>query len=225
LLHPALSAGEKLSESGASDVRELCNTLLSAYLIQLLDTGLLHADPHPGNLIRTNDGKICVLDFGLMTEVTPEQRIALVEYIAHLTIQVSLLGGADEKGSGFSTSVHIGCSSVPFLIFVLHALWLSDLCAAVFPRYGSFLPLQDWENVARDLQTLGFIPADAGDPVAMGMAEPLGKILVQLSGGGGATKLNIDAGEATARWLLWEVWQMCRRRCLASWQRSACLVS
>jgi hypothetical protein len=34
-------------------VRELCNTLLSAYLIQLLDTGLLHADPHPGNLIRT----------------------------------------------------------------------------------------------------------------------------------------------------------------------------
>lgn len=46
-------AGEKLSESRAADVRELCNTLLSAYLIQLLDTGLLHADPHPGNLIRT----------------------------------------------------------------------------------------------------------------------------------------------------------------------------
>ncbi len=34
-----------------------------------------------------------------------------------------------------------------------------------------------------------------GDPVAMGMAAPLGNILVQLSGGGGATKLNIDAGE------------------------------
>lgn len=84
--------GEKLSESRASDVRELCNTLLSAYLIQLLDTGLLHADPHPGNLIRTNDGKICVLDFGLMTEVTPEQRIALVEYIAHLTTQVGATG-------------------------------------------------------------------------------------------------------------------------------------
>lgn len=88
LLICLLCAGEKLSESRASDVRELCNTLLSAYLIQLLDTGLLHADPHPGNLIRTNDGKICVLDFGLMTEVTPEQRIALVEYIAHLSIKV-----------------------------------------------------------------------------------------------------------------------------------------
>lgn len=56
--------GEKLSESNAADVRQLCTTLLNAYLIQLLDSGLLHADPHPGNLIRTPDGRICILDFG-----------------------------------------------------------------------------------------------------------------------------------------------------------------
>jgi aarF domain-containing kinase len=73
-------------------VRELCNTLLNAYLIQLLDTGFLHADPHPGNLIRTPEGKICVLDFGLVTQVTAEQRIALVEYIAHLVTQVGFGG-------------------------------------------------------------------------------------------------------------------------------------
>jgi hypothetical protein len=54
---------------------------------QLLETGLLHADPHPGNLLRTADGKICILDFGLMTEVEPERRLALVEYIAHLSVQ------------------------------------------------------------------------------------------------------------------------------------------
>jgi aarF domain-containing kinase len=58
--------GEKLSESNANDVRQLCTTLLNAYLIQLLDTGLLHADPHPGNLIRTPDGKICILDYGVL---------------------------------------------------------------------------------------------------------------------------------------------------------------
>lgn len=51
-------------------MRELCTTLLNCYLIQLLETGFLHADPHPGNLIRTPDGKICILDFGLMTEVS-----------------------------------------------------------------------------------------------------------------------------------------------------------
>lgn len=51
-------------------MRELCTTLLNCYLIQLLETGFLHADPHPGNLIRTPDGQICILDFGLMTEVS-----------------------------------------------------------------------------------------------------------------------------------------------------------
>lgn len=61
--------GERLADSKSEDVRALCGTLLNCYLIQLLETGLLHADPHPGNLMRTPDGKIVILDFGLMTEV------------------------------------------------------------------------------------------------------------------------------------------------------------
>ncbi|KAJ9519495.1 hypothetical protein QJQ45_000680 [Haematococcus lacustris] len=89
-------AGERLGESSAPDVRTLCTTLLNAYLIQLLDTGFLHADPHPGNLLRTPEGRIAILDFGLMTEVniapmpqlntevSEDQRWALMEYIAHL---------------------------------------------------------------------------------------------------------------------------------------------
>ncbi|CAG9463928.1 unnamed protein product [Pedinophyceae sp. YPF-701] len=76
--------GEKLSESDAGDVKALATTMLNCYLIQLLETGFLHADPHPGNLIRTPDGKICVLDFGLMAEVPAEQRAGLVNFIAHL---------------------------------------------------------------------------------------------------------------------------------------------
>lgn len=39
------------------------------YLKQLLDTGFFHADPHPGNLIRTPDGRLAILDFGLVTIV------------------------------------------------------------------------------------------------------------------------------------------------------------
>jgi aarF domain-containing kinase len=34
---------------------------------QLLDTGFFHADPHPGNMIRTPDGKLAILDFGKST--------------------------------------------------------------------------------------------------------------------------------------------------------------
>lgn len=77
-------AGEKLSESREEDLLLLVNTALNCYLIQLLESGFLHADPHPGNLLRTADGCLCVLDFGLMTEVTEEQRYTFLEYISHL---------------------------------------------------------------------------------------------------------------------------------------------
>ena len=61
--------GEKLSETKAADLLPLIRTALNCYLMQLLESGFLHADPHPGNLLRTPDGRLCVLDFGLMTEV------------------------------------------------------------------------------------------------------------------------------------------------------------
>ncbi len=55
--------------------------------------------------------------------------------------------------------------------------------------------MQDWDKVAYDLQRLGFIPEGVDDSILQEMAGPLGRILSQLSGGGGATKLNIDAGQ------------------------------
>lgn len=79
--------GVKLSQCDTEDVLELCSALLNCYLFQLLDSGFLHADPHPGNLLRTPDGRLCILDFGLVSEVDPDKRIHLVEYIAHLTME------------------------------------------------------------------------------------------------------------------------------------------
>lgn len=76
--------GEKLSQSQADDVRELVNVGVIAYLTQLLDKGLFHADPHPGNMLRTPDGRLGILDFGLMTKVTEDQRYGMIEAIAHL---------------------------------------------------------------------------------------------------------------------------------------------
>lgn len=93
--------GEKLNQSRASDVRALCSTLLNCYLMQLLETGFLHADPHPGNLMRTPEGKIVILDFGLITEVSEEQRITLVEFIAHLTLEDWPAIARDLVGLGF----------------------------------------------------------------------------------------------------------------------------
>ncbi|CAN7127010.1 unnamed protein product [Brassica rapa subsp. narinosa] len=76
--------GEKLSQSIESDVGELVNVGVICYLKQLLDTGFFHADPHPGNMIRTPDGKLAILDFGLVTKLTDDQKYGMIEAIAHL---------------------------------------------------------------------------------------------------------------------------------------------
>lgn len=76
--------GEKLSQSTESDVGELVNVGVICYLKQLLDTGFFHADPHPGNLIRTPDGKLAILDFGLVTKLTDDKKYGMIEAIAHL---------------------------------------------------------------------------------------------------------------------------------------------
>jgi aarF domain-containing kinase len=76
--------GEKLSQSTAGDVQKLVNLGVVAYLTQLLDTGLFHADPHPGNLIRTPEGKLALIDFGLMTQITDDQKYGIIEAVSHL---------------------------------------------------------------------------------------------------------------------------------------------
>ena len=48
----------------AEDTGRLCAITLSAYLAMLLETGTLHVDPHPGNLLYAEDGRVCILDWG-----------------------------------------------------------------------------------------------------------------------------------------------------------------
>ncbi|CAM9387684.1 unnamed protein product [Choristocarpus tenellus] len=79
-----ISSLESKTPQGKAQLATLQATLLNSYLIQLLDNGFLHADPHPGNFLIQPDGTLCVLDFGLMTEVTDDQRYALLEYVCHL---------------------------------------------------------------------------------------------------------------------------------------------
>ena len=43
---------------------ELARRVLSSFLAQVLDDGLFHADPHPGNLLIDEAGTIWMLDFG-----------------------------------------------------------------------------------------------------------------------------------------------------------------
>ncbi|KAK4722322.1 hypothetical protein R3W88_012555 [Solanum pinnatisectum] len=51
---------------------------------QLLEYGFYHADPHPGNLLCTDDGKLAYLDFGMMGEFKQEYRDGFIEACLHL---------------------------------------------------------------------------------------------------------------------------------------------
>ncbi|KAG6554988.1 hypothetical protein Mapa_003573 [Marchantia paleacea] len=53
-------------------------------LVQLLETGVMHADPHPGNLLFTKDGNLTYLDFGLICQMEKTHQAAMLAAIAHL---------------------------------------------------------------------------------------------------------------------------------------------
>ena len=51
---------------------------LQCSVLQVLDSGFFHADPHRGNLLRTPEGKLAYLDFGMMANVTTSNRLGLI---------------------------------------------------------------------------------------------------------------------------------------------------
>ncbi|KAL3845858.1 hypothetical protein ACJIZ3_003261 [Penstemon smallii] len=73
--------GQKLAE-----VQDLYMIEVGVYCSfnQLLEYGFYHADPHPGNLLRTYDGKLAYLDFGMMGEFKQELRDGFIEACLHL---------------------------------------------------------------------------------------------------------------------------------------------
>jgi aarF domain-containing kinase len=74
-----------MTEQNPQETIRLINVAMDCYMMQLLETGFLHADPHPGNLIRTDDGRLAILDFGLMEYVNEDDRKGMLRAIINLT--------------------------------------------------------------------------------------------------------------------------------------------
>jgi predicted unusual protein kinase regulating ubiquinone biosynthesis (AarF/ABC1/UbiB family) len=58
---------------------ELADELFKAYLQQTLVDGIFHADPHPGNVFVTDDGKVALLDLGMVGHVAPRMQESLLK--------------------------------------------------------------------------------------------------------------------------------------------------
>ena len=63
------------------DMGPLATSLLHGYLDQVFVHGDIHADPHPGNLLYTGDGRLGLLDLGMVAHVPPRTRERLLKLL------------------------------------------------------------------------------------------------------------------------------------------------
>ncbi|TYI07759.1 hypothetical protein ES332_A10G247700v1 [Gossypium tomentosum] len=84
----SIKHGSKYLERQKVDAKrrllDLVNKGVEASLTQLLETGILHADPHPGNLRYTASGRIGFLDFGLLCRLEKKHQFAMLASIVHI---------------------------------------------------------------------------------------------------------------------------------------------
>ncbi len=73
------------------DGEALAEELFQAYLQQILVDGFFHADPHPGNVFLTSDGRIALLDLGMAAHISPN----LQEDLLRLVLAISEGQGDD----------------------------------------------------------------------------------------------------------------------------------
>jgi ubiquinone biosynthesis protein len=64
-----------------ADPAGLADELIQAYLQQILLDGFFHADPHPGNVFITEDGRLALIDLGMVGHLSPTLQDKLLKLI------------------------------------------------------------------------------------------------------------------------------------------------
>lgn len=65
-------------DSAGVDRHALAETCTHIALVQVLEHGFFHADPHPGNFFVLNDGSVALIDYGMVGRVNDRMRASLV---------------------------------------------------------------------------------------------------------------------------------------------------
>jgi ubiquinone biosynthesis protein len=103
--------GEKIEAGHAlppDTATELARQFFRAYVFQVVVEGVYHADPHAGNILLTPDGRLALLDFGLLGRLDDDTRRGLsllllaiaqnrADDVADLILGLSLTGMRSEQ--------------------------------------------------------------------------------------------------------------------------------
>ena len=84
-------AGTDLAAVDAAglDRAQLAATGADIVLKMVLEDGFFHADPHPGNIFYLPEGRIAVIDFGMVGRVTEQRRFQIVRLLHGLVVHDS----------------------------------------------------------------------------------------------------------------------------------------
>jgi ubiquinone biosynthesis protein len=94
-----ISCVDAIKASGV-DEREIVNILVKCYLQQVLVSGFFHADPHPGNIAVTRDGKVAFFDFGMM--------VHFPKHVQKLIIKAAIAGARRDMGDLIQSLIELG---------------------------------------------------------------------------------------------------------------------
>jgi predicted unusual protein kinase regulating ubiquinone biosynthesis (AarF/ABC1/UbiB family) len=71
-------------EAAGLDADNLVRIGVTSGLRQLLEYGFFHADPHPGNLFATLDGRMAYIDFGMMDQLSESMKETIASAVVQL---------------------------------------------------------------------------------------------------------------------------------------------
>jgi len=63
------------------DPKAIAGDLLSAYMKQIAIDGVFHCDPHPGNILLTDDGQLALMDFGMVGRFDAGQKDKMILFL------------------------------------------------------------------------------------------------------------------------------------------------
>ncbi|MCB1916144.1 MAG: phosphotransferase [Rhodocyclaceae bacterium] len=149
---------------------------------------LFHGDPHGGNLLATDDGRLAIIDWSLVACLEKPQREAIVDAVlggvlldaARLGDALGRLTGLGRDDAHLMTAVDEGLAAMRRARFA-GADWLVGLLddlgrsAGLNPQQDLLLFRKAWLTIAGVIADLG--AEDAADPVlvATGLAQWLGE--------------------------------------------------
>src|SRR5690606_10402705 len=175
---------------------QLADELLRAYLKQVLEDGFFHADPHPGNILLTDDNRIAMLDLGMTSRVTP----VLQEQLLSLLISINEGRGEDAA----QTAIKIGYAHKLFD----QGRFREQMGELVMQTQGIHLRELD---MGRMLLEIGRMAGDTGLRVPPQMTM-IGKMLMHLDQVGKALAPGFDPNETVRQ----NVAELVHRRMLRS---------